>query len=38
VDVHALPKEQPNALAVAEQILSADQWNALKSRLELPNV
>ena len=38
VDVHALPKEQPNALAVAEQILSADEWSVLKSRLELPNV
>jgi hypothetical protein len=36
VDVHALPKEQPNALA--EQILSADEWSALKSRLDLLNV
>jgi hemerythrin-like domain-containing protein len=38
VDVDALPKEQPNALAVAQQILSAGQWSTLKSRLELPNV
>ena len=36
VDVRSLPKDHPNALTVAEQILSADKLSALKSQLGFP--